>query len=756
MDYPYNPFNFFIYKATGIIAPATPGRYKVAIATKSFPEPIESEAFVLPCSSISDVVLDPFPLKKSPSLFSVSFKTGEGGALDSYYSTIKIRFPEMFKVSDTISKAGIFINDMPLSKDAIVSRSGSYADLVLPLPVNINNLCDVQIDFGLDCGIEMTDSGAFKLDVSTSSEPDFISTNDAKIPTTAITTLSKPEEFIISDIYVRMPLKDGKSVDKESKMELAFPAGFKFPIKSEETWIYVNGYHVKASLDHVKKIIGFECPTSISRLVVIIVPKDCRIVNPKSGEYRLYLKVGDKSYVCGDFKVGSSQAYIGFVSMSKRQAGVETDLSFMFKPASGVNLAKGDKITIVFPQGTEISEKLSNLQVVTDGVKAETVEIGEASLTATIGCDIGCECPIEFWVSANLKNPPNRHNYTFKLVMPEGQECVSDPIELDPAPLKSWIYFKNPSEPPCKGWFNSSPKFGFGCTNPEAEINFWFNGDTGEKARYENGEMNLGFGDQRVHIGSITWQAEFEGIKEEPQTINFKIDTDHPFIKFISPKDDPEYTNKKKYTVVINRHQSRIDYFGNTTDYVMTDEIAINTNGREELIVESKIHKLNKNETLPNIEYETELSEGLNKLFFTARDQACNENIFVANIILDTTAPGMELVEPDLSKEYEIGKSVTVKIKSEHDATVAVNGKVVSNMIHFNDTNSIYQTWYTPESTNNRIALTSTDKAGNTSIKTVYLKAKPRNPKKNLQSMANQRMMIQRMSSTQMQSMDLQ
>lgn len=723
-DYPYNPFNFFIYKGAGIIAPATPGRYKIAIATKSFPEPIESEAFVLPCSSISSVILDPVPLKKSPTLFSVSFKTGEGGALDSYYSTINLRLPNTVKVRDTISNAGIEINGKQLPKEPTISRNEDFIDIKLPLPTNINNLSDVQIDFGLDCGIDIADSRVFMLEVATSSEPVFVSTNIAEITINAETILTKPEEFVISDMYVRMPLKDGAILDKGAIMELAFPVGFRFPVRTDETWIYVNGHHVKASIDHIKRIIGFESPIIISKAVVVAIPKECMIVNPKSGEYRLYLKILGKSFACGDLRINISKAFIDFVSLSKRQAGVETDLSFIFKPASGTTLAKGDKIKIVFPPGTIISNKLSNLQVVTDGVKAETVEIGEESLSATIGCDIGFEYPVLFWISANLKNPPNRHGYSFKLVMPDGQECSSEPIELDPAPLKSLIYFINPTAPQCKDWFNSSVQFGFDCMNPEAEIYYWANGQTGERRLFDGKTLTLESGYQMVDIGSISWQAEFQGIKEEPQTTNFKIDTDHPFIKFLNPKNDPEYTNKKNYTVVINRHQSRVNYFGNTTDYVMTDEITAETKGREQLLVESKIHKLYKNEPIPDIEYNTELHEGLNKLFFKARDQACNENIFVANIVLDTFAPGIEIVEPNLAKEYKIGESIVFKIKTEPDTTVTINGKVVNNVLYFNEANSIYQTWFTPESANNTIETSATDKAGNTTKKIIVLKAR--------------------------------
>ena len=65
----YNAIDLNTWFSTGIISPATPGRYFVKVATTPEPEPVESEAFVLPCSDITDVRLEQYPVRKKSNTF---------------------------------------------------------------------------------------------------------------------------------------------------------------------------------------------------------------------------------------------------------------------------------------------------------------------------------------------------------------------------------------------------------------------------------------------------------------------------------------------------------------------------------------------------------------------------------------------------------------------------------------------------------------------------------------------------------------
>ncbi|MCK5744248.1 MAG: hypothetical protein KAH30_05870, partial [Caldisericia bacterium] len=89
----YNPIDFNTSKRAGIVAPATPGRYRIRVATRGEPTPVESDSFVLPCSEITKPELcyeQYYPNKKGDLV--IKFNTGEGGALDAGNSLINIKF----------------------------------------------------------------------------------------------------------------------------------------------------------------------------------------------------------------------------------------------------------------------------------------------------------------------------------------------------------------------------------------------------------------------------------------------------------------------------------------------------------------------------------------------------------------------------------------------------------------------------------------------------------------------------------------
>lgn len=121
----YNAIDFNTHKSTGIVAPATPGRYCVSVATEPEPEPVESEAFVLPCSDVSDVKIETTNLTDPDSFLSVKFRTGEGGALDQGNSTISLKFSKNLVFPKTISSKSIKVN-------------GIIADWFAPSTINVD------------------------------------------------------------------------------------------------------------------------------------------------------------------------------------------------------------------------------------------------------------------------------------------------------------------------------------------------------------------------------------------------------------------------------------------------------------------------------------------------------------------------------------------------------------------------------------------------------------------------------------------
>ncbi|HOO96345.1 MAG TPA: stalk domain-containing protein [Caldisericia bacterium] len=166
----YNPIDINIYKKV-VTPPATPGRYRLRVATQPEPTPIESESFVLPCSSITKPKLVHNKGKDGGTgRYFLTFNVGEGGALDVNSSRIYIQFP------DCINPARITFKDITFNG----AKLDTSQEIQFDKPSNsISFIGKSRVDnFGL-VRIELTDDRLintcdddFSIQVYTSSEPE--------------------------------------------------------------------------------------------------------------------------------------------------------------------------------------------------------------------------------------------------------------------------------------------------------------------------------------------------------------------------------------------------------------------------------------------------------------------------------------------------------------------------------------------------------------------------------------------------------
>ncbi len=170
----YNPIDFIIAKSAGFITPATPGRYRVRVATEAEPTPVESASFVLPCSEITN-----FSAKINPqntateTKVTLDFDTGEGGALDAGNSLVTIIFPEEFVLPSKIKPSDIKVNGIPLKTNPQIIQEESRITIVSSS--NVENLGHATVEFESDAGIiSPPEEGEYKFGIYTSSEPEIV------------------------------------------------------------------------------------------------------------------------------------------------------------------------------------------------------------------------------------------------------------------------------------------------------------------------------------------------------------------------------------------------------------------------------------------------------------------------------------------------------------------------------------------------------------------------------------------------------
>lgn len=176
----YNPADYNISRTAGILFPASPGLYRVLVATKGEPAPVESEAFILTCSQISapKVTLTSAIAGKNPGM-KITFGTGEGGALDKNVSTITVKLPQEMKVTKEKS-ADVTINGEKIIKPLAFNKENN--SIVFVCPKNINSSTEIEIIIGSDAGIvNPVKPGKYQIEVWTSSEPDPVKSGEFEI-----------------------------------------------------------------------------------------------------------------------------------------------------------------------------------------------------------------------------------------------------------------------------------------------------------------------------------------------------------------------------------------------------------------------------------------------------------------------------------------------------------------------------------------------------------------------------------------------
>ncbi len=208
----YNPIALGVSAKTGIISPATPGRYRLRVATKAEPTPVESDSFVLPCSEISKpnffyYLNDEGEITK----YNVEFNVGEGGALDKDSSKIIIDFPNCFEVAKkyTLSKYFTVNGVQGIREDSNfeLDKKNNIISFVSPVDVNNNGHVEIEIDGKL---FENKCEEPFSVFVSTTSEPEFIESEALEVKEREIETTLKiidEEEKLGCDGWYNEPIE---------------------------------------------------------------------------------------------------------------------------------------------------------------------------------------------------------------------------------------------------------------------------------------------------------------------------------------------------------------------------------------------------------------------------------------------------------------------------------------------------------------------------------------------------------------------
>lgn len=269
----YNPADWSFYKSAGIMFPATPGRYRLQIATQREPTPIESESFVLPCSQISTPKLTQYKYEfEEDGHYTIKFDTGEGGALDSGSSLISIKFPDCVKISNNLKPTQISVNNVPLKAEPQLDKATNTLTFVVS--ANVDNVDTARIDIP-DFALENTCDEPFTVEVMTSSEPEFVESTPlerASISSIWIgdVELSNPKGAEVSSYKFSINVPSDCDLQEGDILEVGFPGGTIFPefIKPENVRIGDNSVKSVSINNNSLKVALIEGVTSEKKIEV--------------------------------------------------------------------------------------------------------------------------------------------------------------------------------------------------------------------------------------------------------------------------------------------------------------------------------------------------------------------------------------------------------------------------------------------------------------------------------------------------------
>jgi Copper amine oxidase N-terminal domain len=719
----YNPIDINTSKATGIIVPATPGRYRLRIATRGEPTPVESDSFVLPCSQIENLtaVLNP-PDLGSKSNLVFDFDVGEGGALDAGNSLIMFQFPKEFKLPRKIKPRYIKVNGIPLKTNPQVSLQTNKITIVSSS--NVDNTEHVTIEFDEKAGIvNPSKSGIFTFSIYTSTEPETISC-DAFAGTKPSVTVTPPFAGTPATWSAVGLIKEDSKAKSGSNIVIVFPKGTVVPKTIDAKTIKLNKKDYSGSILASGSELTLKAPEEIEGALRIFIDESAGILNPPAGDYELKFMVSDKMHVFEKFTIQPSIARVINLSLTETQGYEPTEYKFTYIPSIKGGLSAGDTITVEFPESTVIPKTIDVSKLTVVGKAVKDIKIDGYKITFTVEVEVpaitGAE--IIFTEDSGILTPQKAG--THKLFVTSSKDAVaqSPGFGITQPKLITEIKFKDPNEPDgCNGWYKTPPILSLVCRNPDAKIYLWYDLDGEDKHILYSGEKRLSPGSMRP---IIHYQAVFGDEKEEPKEIQLFLDTIPPSFEVKEPSSSSIVTRDDKFVIKGERYFIEMLTDGGPSHQV-ADGVLIKVNDGEYIqLIEPEIFAVKEREAIESEwELEVDLNEGTNTITILGRDQACNEDARVFTIIRDNTPPEINIITPkdgDIFEPYEI---VTVEVETESKASVFINGSIASVVKETANGKSIFAADVDLEDVDLKIIVEAKDTAGNSAKKEITISA---------------------------------
>jgi hypothetical protein len=676
----YNPAFFGFSKNAKILFPATPGRYRIAIATEPEPTPVESEVFVLPCSNITPLSSTIFNHKVDDSIYTATFRTGEGGALDTDSSEIRVRFPKTVNIPTEIKLKSVLVNGFQLVKPPVLEVVGDEVLMKIICPTGIGNFSEVNVDFLSGSGLDVHKlRDATNIFVATSSEPVFMqmpkAVNDG-LPT----VFFKPDsEYGVANVNARIILADNKTIKAGEIIKLKFPNEIILPSEIDGSLITLGSETYKGSVLINNNTITLKAFRNISSVLRITISNKANIMLSKTGKYEFTIQVGNDTYRIEAF-VGRTGAFLKDFVLSDNQACLLTKVSFKFKPSTEGTLEPGDSIQLYL--GGRFEEDISKEDVLIDGKPVLSLETNEKRYKIVFNTPVILSSEKYCEISIN-KGYANSCGY------------ISDEYDKISSGLVTKVdsvYFEHTLKPAIvvsefgcyrEGLVNDR-KICFQNTVGNGTIHYLIEGVDDDFQVFD--PMKTIMLPEGFYMTIVKWYSQLsDGKREGTKYRKIEINTTSPDFGITSSKDPVIWTNKKEVTVSGYRTPRHcIDLKTKKVLSTYLDSISMNVNGEEKSILTQIVipEYVPLDPKLLEWSVKIPVLAGTTSVRFICTDFRNAKKEKAINIDYDDTPPLIKIENYNIYEEY-IGYEddlLDIIIWTYTDANVTIDG-VASVMI---------------------------------------------------------------------------
>jgi len=647
-----SPCTVYVPTAVGIQNPPTAGSYSITVYTSRELTPISSAPYTLTGSNITNLSVTVSPNTAGVAAnYYIQFMTGPSGALTAN-NIITINFPSGTVVPSSYSGGYITINGYPCTTAA----SGTNLYIYVPSGLSIGSNAWVYISILSSFGIiNPTIPGTYTLKLSTSADTIPATSNSYTITGTSVSnfnvTVDPKTQNATPTITATFTTSSTGALSRinSDKIMIQFDSAFNVPSSISSGAVTVNNAQASyVSVTGNKITITIPVDISANSQVTVVISKNANIVNPSNaGTYQIKVSTSKDVVEAGDtVNIVTSIISKPQVQLTSYAVNDQVGVTIIFNTGSGGALTTSDTISIVFQSQFTLPNSISTNYVKVNNYNALQVTKSGYRLDIKPAVNIGANAQVTVIIDKNagIKNPQQQGDYKISVYTSKETTPVdSDTFKIVMLPVTKATV--TPAQPDGEnGYYKTKPIVTLTATSPvDTNPQIYYYIDTGTPQLY-TAPISIPDGIHTLYF----YAKDKYGNTENPQSIQFKVDTVKPAITIISPQDNA-VLNSKDITIKGS----------------LSEQGSVAINGVP-VTVKPDL----------TFEYSTTI---VGKTTFTivAKDIAGNTSQTTLTVSLDTTPPKLTVTKPRAFETVNV-PYVDVEGVTDADAVkVTVNGQSV-------------------------------------------------------------------------------